>query len=125
MSRLRQDLNPLRDVSEWLPLARRARFKASLAARLCDLSKRQLQRYCQQRFGRPLQDWLDEQRIVAAGYLLQEKKSVKNVAFELGFKQASHFSRQFKRHYGITPSEFLDRFAVVKTPDKSSPRRPG
>jgi hypothetical protein len=32
---------------------------------------------------------------------------VKTVAFRLGFKQVSHFSREFKLQYGVSPTDFL------------------
>jgi AraC-like DNA-binding protein len=31
---------------------------------------------------------------------------VKEVAFALGYKQVSHFSRQFKQFHGVSPGDF-------------------
>ncbi len=76
-------------------------------AELCQVSPRHLRRCCLTRFGRSTQDWLDEQRIVAARWLLREQRSVKSVSYSLGFKQVSHFSRQFKEYHGVTPTHFL------------------
>jgi AraC-like DNA-binding protein len=39
--------------------------------------------------------------------MLKKNRSVKTVCFQLGFKRVSHFSREFKSHYGIPPTEFL------------------
>jgi AraC-like DNA-binding protein len=50
---------------------------------------------------------LNEQRLVQAAKLLKRFRSVKTVAFRLGFKQVSHFSREFKLQYGISPTDFL------------------
>jgi len=58
-------------------------------------------------FGSSPQDWLNEQRLIRAGKLLKQLRSVKSVAFPLGFKQVSHFSREFKFQYGIAPATFL------------------
>jgi AraC-like DNA-binding protein len=39
--------------------------------------------------------------------MLKRFQSVKTVAFRLGFKQVSHFSREFKLQYGVSPTDFL------------------
>ena len=91
----------------WITLAQASKFNAATFAKLCRISTRQLRRYCHDRFGRSTQEWLDEQRMIAAGYLLKQLRCVKTVAIELGFKQRTHFSRQFKQHYGLPPSEFI------------------
>lgn len=95
------------DLSSWVKLARESGFKATRMAELCGMSTRHLRRCCLIRFGRSTQDWLDEQRIVAARWLLREQRSVKSVSYSLGFKQVSHFSRQFKEYHGVTPTHFL------------------
>jgi len=38
-----------------------------------------------------------------------ENKSIKEVAFKLGFKDPYYFSKFFKNHVGISPSEFQNR----------------
>jgi AraC-like DNA-binding protein len=44
---------------------------------------------------------------VAARSLLLTGDSVKKVALDLGFKQTSHFCRQFKFYNDLTPSEYV------------------
>ena len=45
-----------------------------------------------------------------AAYLLQTSfLSIKEVAFQSGSGDVSHFVRDFKKHYGLTPSEFRVR----------------
>ena len=39
--------------------------------------------------------------------LLGEKKSVKEIAFSLGYEDASSFIAVFKKHYGKTPANYL------------------
>ena len=40
---------------------------------------------------------------------LKQGKSVKEASFDHGYKQVSHFSREFKNHFGISPSMLLTR----------------
>jgi AraC-like DNA-binding protein len=91
---------------QWEVTAQQARYDASEFARYCRLSPRQLQRKFRQTLNRTPQEWLDEQRIEAAKQLLMSGEPVKKVAFDLGYKQSSHFCRQFKSRNGVTPSEF-------------------
>ena len=84
-----------------------ARYDARELARLFEMSPRQLQRKFNRYLKRSPQDWLNEQRVMAARRLLLSGETVKEVAFELGFKQVSHFCRQFKMYHNMTPSEFV------------------
>jgi AraC family transcriptional regulator len=91
----------------WEEMAAAANFDAKELARLCQLSIRQLQRDFRRCLGRSPQDWLNERRILAAQQLLLAGQPIKRVAFELGYKQPSHFCRQFKSISSMTPSEFV------------------
>jgi AraC family transcriptional regulator len=94
---------------QWEQLAGTARYDAKKLARLCHLSVRQLERDFHRGLERSPQDWLNEQRIKAAQQLLLSGQSVKVVALELGFKQPSHFCRQFKSLHNLTPSQFASQ----------------
>jgi transcriptional regulator GlxA family with amidase domain len=90
----------------WERLAEAARYDAKELAKLCHLSVRQLERDFRRNLGRTPQDWLNEQRLIVAQQMLQAGAMVKVVALELGFKQVSHFCRQFKTQHHLTPSQF-------------------
>jgi len=116
----------------WQKIAGASGYNAGLLSREMGVSRRQLQRYTQKLFGLSPQDWLNEQRLLIAADLLKRHRCVKTVAFHLGFKQVSHFSREFKYHYGVCPASFLDwndrqktqtKFALsMAAPDNKWPR---
>ncbi len=56
------------------------------------------------------EQWLIELRLKDASVMLKKVKSVRSVQEKLGFKYASHFSREFKRYHGKPPSEVLGRY---------------
>lgn len=97
----------IRDGRNWLQLARQAQYRSAVLASLLSVSPRQLHRYTRRVFGRSPQAWLDDQRLSLAGGLLRQWRCVKAVSYELGFKQVSHFSREFKRHYGLSPARYV------------------
>jgi AraC-like DNA-binding protein len=99
----RKDMHAL---EEWPIMARQARYKVGLLAKSLKICPRQLQRYTQELFGSSPQYWLNEQRLTDAAAMLKEDQLVKTVSLELGFKCTSHFSREFKFRYGISPSKF-------------------
>lgn len=92
---------------QWMKLAIEARYDSKNLASLRKITPRQLQRIFRAGFGRTPQDWLNEQRILAAQELLRAGVPAKIVAIDLGFKQASHFSRQFKEYVGLPPTQFV------------------
>ncbi len=99
-------------LERWEQLAGTACYDAKELAQLCHLSVRQLERDFHHILERSPQDWLNEQRIKAAQQLLLSGEPVKKVAFELGFKQSSHFCRQFRDQTQLTPTEFASQNRV-------------
>lgn len=43
---------------------------------------------------------------IAKEKIFDDKKSVSEIAYELGFKYPQHFTRMFKQQVGVTPSEY-------------------
>jgi AraC-like DNA-binding protein len=54
----------------------------------------------------PLQIIHDRIILEAKRLLIYTDKSAKEIAYEIGFEEASHLSRMFKRHTSLSPSEF-------------------
>ncbi len=106
-------LNHLDRPQHWLRMASLSDYNAHKLAELTGVTVRQLERYFYSDFHRSPQDWLNEQRMIAARYLLLEATSIKSVAIHLGFKTASHFSHVFKHCYDVSPSKYLEYRSVL------------
>lgn len=58
-------------------------------------------------------EWLLEQRLNHALRLLRDyHKTISEAAFESGFENISHFSRSFKKRFGLNPSSFKQERAL-------------
>ena len=43
----------------------------------------------------------------AANLLSSHSMNIAEVAYEVGFKEPTHFTRSFKRHFGVSPSKYI------------------
>ena len=94
-------------ITNWTELAEAARYNAKRLAVECGVSLRQLERFLPRITGQTPQRWLNEVRQRKAIELILSGQSIKEVSYHLGYKQSSHFSRDFKRFHGVAPSEML------------------
>jgi len=78
-------------------------------ANLCHMSIRHLTRAYRVSRGVSIAAYIAGRNMDRAKRLLLEGRSVKSVAFAIGFTQSSNFSASFLRHTGETPSEFRSR----------------
>ncbi|HEU4582659.1 MAG TPA: helix-turn-helix domain-containing protein [Polyangiaceae bacterium] len=90
-------------------LAAQCDYKATLLARAMGISPRHLQRLFAAQFGLGPQQWLHEQRLLAAKTMLGSARAVKEVAYQLGFPSAAQLSRDFRNYFGVRPSQLLQR----------------
>jgi AraC-like DNA-binding protein len=75
-------------------------------ANLCAMSPFVFSRKFKDAFGLSFRDYIVRYRLRAACALLKNPgASVTEVAFAVGFNDVSYFSRMFKRHFGMPPSE--------------------
>jgi AraC-like DNA-binding protein len=82
---------------------------SDLAARL-HLSPSHLQRIFKRETGVRLGEWLIEQRLQKAAYLLANSYlSVKEVAGAAGYEHVSSFIRAFERRYVVPPTRYRER----------------
>jgi AraC family transcriptional regulator len=98
----------LRLIDERLKEVGKAPSLTELAA-LCNLSVRQLSRGFRASKGCSIGRYIEQHRIETAKRLLTNGKSVKSVAYSMGFSSPSSFSFAFRRITGCTPAEYRDK----------------
>ena len=102
-------------------LMRRNGFRRGRIARSLGLSERSFHRLIKESLDMPPGIWLRGERAVSARYRLRGGASVKELAFEYGFKHPGDFSDEFKRWHGAPPASFIiseqDPRLPRKTPD--------
>lgn len=91
-------------ADQWMRLARTADFKATRLAQVAGVSPRTLQRHFKAEYRITVSEWLKRIRMREASERIQAGDRVKAVAMDLGYKQLSHFSREFKRAFGLPPT---------------------
>jgi len=93
-------------IRDWPALAKAAGYCSKTIAWQCAVSPRQLERYFQVNMGKPPHQWLRELRMRRAVELICDRTSLKQAAHELCYKDAAHFTRDFKEYFGVTPGRY-------------------
>ena len=110
---VRQSLNGYLEVqpaADYLKRNFRNKVDIKLLASLVGMSERQLERKFKETFQTSPRGYLTRIRILIAGELLkQTKKTVTEIAIEVGFYDHSDFSRHNKKETGEAPSEFRSK----------------
>src|SRR5262249_53578965 len=81
-------------------------------ARLARLSVRAFERKCRASFHVPPQQYLRKLRLyMASRALVYTDQPLAKVALNCGFVDQSHFSREFRRHFGRTPRDYRAHYS--------------
>lgn len=76
-------------------------------AQMAAMSATKLNQLFKQTFGDSIYNYFQTARMEEAAFLLkQANRSVSETGYELGFSNLSHFSRLFKKHFGMTPKKY-------------------
>ena len=76
-------------------------------ASLLNVSAGHLSELVKEQSGRPAINHIHERLVLEARRLLfHTQHSLKEIAFDLGFTDASYFNRFFKRETNVTPAEY-------------------
>jgi AraC-like DNA-binding protein len=94
-----QDLAPLCD------------YRVHRLACAVQVTRRTLERIFAAITGHSPRHWLNRERLQAARRLLLSYRSVKDVAYSLGYPAPSQFCRDFRGEFGMTPSNFARQHA--------------
>jgi AraC-like DNA-binding protein len=85
----------------------REAFPGSEIERISGVSLSQVNRLCRQEHGCSLRQYRERRRLERATTGVRERaRPTKEIAYELGFVQLSHFSAWFKRHTGESPRAY-------------------
>jgi transcriptional regulator GlxA family with amidase domain len=98
--------SPLSRIQNWPELAHEAHYSVSSLAGACGVSVRVLERFFQAAIGCKPSHWLKNLRMQQAVEFLRDGGNVSETAFYLGYADPSHFSREFKSHYGFAPKKY-------------------
>jgi len=80
-------------------------------AETASMSRSAFAEHFSEAFGRPPMGFVNQMRMQLAKRLLQQQGStlsVDEIATRVGFSSRSHFSRAFKKHYGVSPAEYKE-----------------
>jgi AraC-like DNA-binding protein len=92
--------------SHWRLSAEESNYSPLRMAEQCHVSLRHLERRFKLEVGFTPRVWLKRQRLKTALVRLQGTASIKEIAYGLRYCQVSHFCRDFKLQFRMTPSEF-------------------
>ncbi|MCS7263320.1 MAG: helix-turn-helix domain-containing protein [Armatimonadetes bacterium] len=101
---------PLQRALKWLHHAFERPFQLTRLSRYCGVSPPYLCRLFRNYLGTTPVGYLTKLRLTLAKKLLETTDlSLADIAFLVGFRHASYFIRQFRRHFGWSPSQFRVR----------------
>jgi len=87
------------------------KIRNETVAELCGMSPFHFSRQFREAYGITFQDYVIRYRILEACRILTNPNTVvTDVAYAVGFNDASYFSRTFKRYIGTQPSAYCDEF---------------
>lgn len=85
-------------------------LKVEMLAEEVGLSRAQLHRRVKEMTGISTGEFIRNIRLKKAAELLSEKKiNISQVAYMVGFSSQTHFSTAFRKFYGISPTEHINR----------------
>lgn len=85
-------------------------FSVEELCRIIGMSRPVLYRKLKTYTGLSPQEYISNIRLKRAAQMIAAgKKTMKEIAYEIGFSDPKYFSKSFKKHFGISPSEYLTK----------------
>lgn len=75
---------------------------------LAGLSRTQFYRKCQGLLGQTPNEFINNFRLTKAAQFLKAGYSISEVAFKVGFRDPSYFSKSFRKRYNMSPSQYIE-----------------
>lgn len=97
----------LEQITAWDAMAKKAGYRVEVLASTLGISRQALRKHTLQRVGVPTKAWLADLKMREARQLLKGYNRIKEIAQQVGFEHATHFSRAFRSVHGTNPKAFL------------------
>jgi AraC-like DNA-binding protein/quercetin dioxygenase-like cupin family protein len=98
--------------------------KMQAQCREIGLSVRTMQRIFHREVGTDFETWRRQARLMKAVELLASQRRIKEIAFAVGYRQASTFVALFRRSFGLTPKAWISTFQSERGGAEIPPRPP-
>jgi len=79
-------------------------------AKLAGINRQKLKQGFKKVYEKTINNYLRDERMEIGSILLLNGKSVRQVSYEVGYSNQSHFARRFRERYGILPKDYLKTF---------------
>ena len=89
-------------------IAWQVHFHLETLRALCGLTDHTLRYRWLHEFGCPPKEWLMRLRAIEAGNLAEQGRKTEHIAALLGYTDASHCARDFRRFYGMTTYQWRE-----------------
>lgn len=112
--RTMQPLSLIHSTVDYIRQHHHERLTVEELARQADLSPRQLHRKFREVFGLSVQEFLVKTRIQAASdALIHSDQTLAQIAADFAFCDQSAFTQLFRKHTGLTPLRFRQRYSTA------------
>ncbi|NLQ16668.1 AraC family transcriptional regulator [Marinomonas sp. M1K-6] len=99
------DANGLTCVIQWIEHNLAQPLDINILAKMACMSRSRFYESFKRQLGCTPLEYQHQRRMSRAHQRLQEKCSVTEISYELGYLSLSHFSRRFHQHFGLTPRQ--------------------
>lgn len=97
-------------------LARGCGYRAQDLSDRLGVTPRLLRRAFNESLGISVKDWLVEVRCVEVRHRLRDLESIKKISASVGFSHPKELAREFRKIYGLSPSDYRIRERNRKLP---------
>ncbi|MEJ5188203.1 helix-turn-helix domain-containing protein [Treponema sp. J25] len=100
--------DPIKEIQQYMAAHFREELSVAMLARRYGFSPNYLSSLFHQKTGYTFIEYLTFLRLAKARLLLREGHSVKETAWEVGYRDEKYFARLYREHFGVVPSEEKD-----------------